>query len=470
MKTFCKPRTFNAGIHILLCTALCMLAMPQRARADRDTRRTPVVTAIEQVSPAVVNISTEQLVRERINPFGGFHDDFFSEFDDFFGGMGPMQERLRQTLGSGVIIDADGYVLTNAHVILQASKITVTLPDHREFDASVVGADPNIDLAILKIDVDDSLTVPKTGNAEDLMIGETVIAIGNPFGLEHTVTTGVLSAQNRSIQGSDGRTYNNFLQTDASINPGNSGGPLVNLDGEIIGINTAIYARAQGIGFAIPIDRAMRAVEELLESGEIKRAWVGIQVQGLTGSLSKQFGYAGSYGVLVTDVITGGPAADAGLQVGDIIMRVNDLPVHSAQEFYDKVTGFMVGERAALTVFSKGHESVINVSASSLPLDTAADIARQWLGIEVRGVDDEAVKSFKLAARDGVVVTAVRTGGLAHRTGIRQGDVIHQLGNIEISALQDFNKAVVLASERSSVLIMVQRGRTFYYTNIGTNR
>jgi len=447
-----------------------MLAMPQRARADRDTRRTPVVTAIEQVSPAVVNISTEQLVRERINPFGGFHDDFFSEFDDFFGGMGPMQERLRQTLGSGVIIDADGYVLTNAHVILQASKITVTLPDHREFDASVVGADPNIDLAILKIDVDDSLTVPKTGNAEDLMIGETVIAIGNPFGLEHTVTTGVLSAQNRSIQGSDGRTYNNFLQTDASINPGNSGGPLVNLDGEIIGINTAIYARAQGIGFAIPIDRAMRAVEELLESGEIKRAWVGIQVQGLTGSLSKQFGYAGSYGVLVTDVITGGPAADAGLQVGDIIMRVNDLPVHSAQEFYDKVTGFMVGERAALTVFSKGHESVINVSASSLPLDTAADIARQWLGIEVRGVDDEAVKSFKLAARDGVVVTAVRTGGLAHRTGIRQGDVIHQLGNIEISALQDFNKAVVLASERSSVLIMVQRGRTFYYTNIGTNR
>ena len=440
------------------------------AHADRDTRRTPVVVAIEKVSPAVVNISTEQLVRERVNPFGGLHDEFMREFDHFFDDMFPMQERLRQTLGSGVIIDEDGYILTNAHVILQASKITVTLPDHRECGATVVGADPNIDLAILKINVDAALPVPDVGESDDVMIGETVIAIGNPFGLEHTVTTGVLSAQNRSIQGSDGRVYNNFLQTDASINPGNSGGPLVNLDGELIGINTAIYARAQGIGFAIPIDRAMRAVDELLQYGEVKRAWIGVQVQSLTDALSRQFGFDGSYGVLVTDVMSGGPAQEAGLAVGDIVTRVNDLPVHSHTEFYAKATGLLVGETATLNVFRGGEEYEVNVVAEALPLDAAAGIAQQWLGVEVRAVDNAAIQDYRLATNEGVVVTAVRNNSLAYRTGIRRGDVIHQLGSVEIKSMEDYNKAVVLASEQASVLIMIQRGRTYYYTNIGTSR
>jgi serine protease Do len=454
---------------ILLCAVAGLALHPRPALADRDSRRTPVVSAIESVSPAVVNISTEQIVRESINPFGGFHNDFFSEFDDFFKDMFPTRERTRQTLGSGVIIDKDGYILTNAHVIMQASKITVAMPGSDGMEATVVGADPNIDLAILKIETGSPLPVPAIGRSDDLMIGETVIAIGNPFGLEHTVTTGVLSALNRSIQGGDGRVYNNFMQIDASINPGNSGGPLVNLDGEIIGINTAIYARAQGIGFAIPIDRAMRAVQELLESGEVKRAWLGLKVQDLTPRLAKQFGFDGSRGALVSDVIAGGPADNAGLKPGDIITRVNDQPAHTAQDFTNKVTGLLAGERANLSVFSNGRDKVVTVTAAPLPLDTAEDIARQWLGVEVREVSDEAVKTFRLAARDGVVVTAVRTGSLAHQTGIRQGDVIRQLGGIEIRAMRDFHKAVVLAAERASVLIVIQRGRTIYYTNIGTS-
>jgi serine protease Do len=459
-------------VRIAVVSLAIVLVAASMCRADVTSRRTPVVEAIESASPAVVNISTEQVVRQRYDPFGGFNDEFFQDFDDFFKdfqGTFPMQEYNRQTLGSGVIIDKVGYVLTNEHVIMQASKITVTLPDHREFEGELVGSDPNIDLAIVKINVDGNLPVAKMGSSDSLMIGETVIAIGNPFGLEHTVTTGVLSAKNRSIKGSDGRVYNDFIQTDASINPGNSGGPLIDLDGEVIGINTAIYAQAQGIGFAIPIDRAKRAITDLLAYGKVKQAWVGARVQELTPQLAKRFSFEGSYGALISETIEGSPADKAGLKSGDIVLEINSIPVRSTEDFYDKMSGLMVGEYARLKVFSDGAEKEIIVIAATLPLDSALDISKHWLGLDVEEVNDDNAGAYRLATSEGVVVVKVDPNGTAYKTGIREGDVIRQLGAVKVKTIDDYKEALVAASERYSAVILIQRGRNLYYTNIGTN-
>lgn len=444
------------------------------AVAKESNRRTPAVTAIEKSSPAVVNISTEQIVRERFDPFhgfGGFGDEYFKQFDDFFSDFGnpfPSRDYKRQTLGSGVIIDKKGYVLTNQHVIMQGSKITVTLPDHREFEGIVVGADTNIDLAIVKIDVKGELPVAAIGDSDSLLIGETVIAIGNPFGLEHTVTTGVLSAKNRSIKGSDNKVYNNFLQTDASINPGNSGGPLVNLDGEVIGINTAIYAEGQGIGFAIPINRAQRAISDLIKFGAVKRAWFGARAQELTPDLAETFGYKGSYGALVADILGGGPAEKAGLLRGDIIMEIENSVIHSVEDFYNRVSGSMIGEKLVLKIFRNGAEDKLTVAAGAPPVDTALDVASQWLGVKVAAVDAKSASLYKLRATEGVVVTEAVEKGPAFATGIRKGDVIRQFGEMTVANIEDFKMAVVLGSERPSVVVMIQRGMNLYRTAIGS--
>ena len=271
----------------LLLAFVTVLALRLAAHADvSPIRRTPVVEAVKRVSPAVVNISTETIVARQTSPFPAFRDPLFEEFfHDFFE---PRVERYKQTsLGSGVVIRPDGYILTNQHVVLRGSQIKVTLADDRDFEAQLVGADSDSDLAVLKVKTDTSLPYINMGDSDDLMIGETVIAIGNPFGLSHTVTTGVVSALGRSLKTGE-QTYYDFIQTDASINPGNSGGPLLNLSGDLIGINTAIYQKAQGIGFAIPINRARRIVTDLISYGEVHVPWVGAIVQDLTPELAAQ--------------------------------------------------------------------------------------------------------------------------------------------------------------------------------------
>jgi Do/DeqQ family serine protease len=411
-----------------------------------------------------VNISTEQIVQERVDPFSDFHhpfmnDDFFNDFFDSF----PSRDVTRQTLGSGVIISDEGYVLTNNHVISQASKITVALPGGQEFAGVLVGGDPNIDLAIVKIDAGDALPSVTLGDSDSLMIGETVIAIGNPFGLEHTVTTGVLSARNRSIKGGDGRVYNNFLQTDASINPGNSGGPLINIDGEVIGINTAIYAQAEGIGFAIPINRCKRVIADLIEYGEVKQAWVGVRAQELTGKLAGVFKFTGDYGVLVSDVLADDPD---GFKRGDIVTQINGTAVHSVEEFYDKLSGLLVDESMPVSVFRDGGARTINVMGRELPLDDALDIADQWFGVEVEEVTLDVARRLRIGAAGGVLVAGVRGDSLAQRVGLRADDIIHQFGAVPVKTINDFKKAVILASERPTAAILVQRGRMFYNSTI----
>ena len=297
-------------------------------------RETPVVNAVRKVGPAVVNISSQYEVRKRANPFSGFGmDPFFDSFFKDFFDPGLEQRYQRSSLGSGVIIDGKrGFILTNAHVIEKTGTIKIVLNDEREFEAQLVGADPDSDLAVLRIESKTPLPAIEMGNSDDLMIGETVIAIGNPFGFSHTVTTGVISALNRSIR-TDDRVFQDFIQTDASINPGNSGGPLLDINGDLIGINTAIYAKAQGIGFAIPINKARRIISDLIRHGEVIPAWIGIVVQDIDNKLAKYLKIPGSKGVIVKEVEKNSPAIEAGIREGDIVLSVGNKKIQSGQDF-----------------------------------------------------------------------------------------------------------------------------------------
>ena len=254
--------------------------------AENDNRRTPIVKAVERVGASVVNINTEEVAPAVRNPFRDSRNPFF---DQFFKEFFPSRDNNRRSLGSGVIIHPEGYILTNEHVVSKATIIKVTLIDKREFDARLVGSDIKSDLAVIKIETNENLPHVSLGRSDDLMIGETVIAIGNPFGLQHTVTTGIISALHRSIKGGGNRVYREFIQLDASINPGNSGGPLLNIEGSLIGINTAIFKQAEGIGFAIPINKAKRIINDLIRYGKVRRGWLGVSVQSITKEMLSFF-------------------------------------------------------------------------------------------------------------------------------------------------------------------------------------
>ncbi len=418
--------------------------------AQDANRRSPVVLAVERASPAVVSIIAAQVVERRSSPFSGnpFFDDFFRDFFE------PYQRRqTEQSLGSGVVIRPDGYVLTNEHVVVQAQKILVQLSDDRKLSARLVGADSDSDLAVLKVDDGKSLPYLPLGNSDDLMIGETVIAIGNPFGLSHTVTTGVVSALNRSLN-TDGRTYYDFIQTDASINPGNSGGPLLNIKGELIGINTAIYGKAQGIGFAIPISRAKRIVQELITHGTVEAPWVGVVVQTLTPELAYHFALKEKQGALVRGVESGSPAAKAGLQRGDVLLSLNGRPLHSAEEYMQREREFSSGDTLRLRVLRGQREEDIAVIASRFPQEKADELAWQLIGVSVT------------EGEDGVEVRKVRPGSPAARIGVEQGDMILGLSGAQTKSLSEFRRKMIDARLNQSALLSIARGRQLYHVTI----
>src|SRR5881397_2836057 len=344
----------------LLIAALALPAVAAAPGAESDpARRSLVVEAVEKASPAVVNVSTEQIVERHASPFPFPQDPFFEEFFRDF--VDPRPRRFKTTsLGSGVIVAADGTIMTNVHVVQRASRIQVTLIDQREFDAKLVGADADSDIAVLRVKAGGALPTVTLGTSTGVMIGETVIAIGNPFGLSHTVTTGVVSALDRSLR-SEERTYADFIQTDASINPGNSGGPLLDIRGELIGINTAIYGKAQGIGFAIPIDRARRVMRDLVSYGEVRRPWLGLVVQDLTPELAQHFGT--TKGVVVAEIEAESPAVSAGLTRGDVIVRVDGRDVHSREEFEQRIEAHGEGEHATLTLRRDGRDPLLELLA-----------------------------------------------------------------------------------------------------------
>jgi len=441
--------------------------LPGKTHPAGFPRENAVVKAVKKVSPAVVNISSQYEVIKRSNPFFDFGLDPFFEsfFKDFFE---PNYQRRykRNSLGSGVIIDGKrGYILTNEHVIARSAKITVTLRDEREFEAELVGAAPDFDLAVLRINFKEPLPAIQMGNPDDLMIGETVIAIGNPFGFSNTVTTGVISALNRSIQ-AENRIYRDFIQTDASINPGNSGGPLLNINGELIGINTAIYSKAQGIGFAIPINKAKRVIDDLVKYGEVQIAWIGLFAQDLDPRLARYFSVPEAKGVLIAEVTDHGPAQQAGLQAGNIITFVGNKRVTSKQAYYATTRDFAAGDIIPLTIWKDKKAYVVRPRSRTFPEELAEDLAYSLLGLRVEKISAARYLKFRVSAKSGVMLSELRPNSYLHQIGARPGDVIRKINEIAVKTLSDFNKGLIKYRQRESVVLLIQRGNQQYYVTV----
>jgi len=407
-------------------------------------RHSPVVDVVQKVAPAVVFIGTEQVVDRRMRG---------TPLQDLFLGDGRRPQRQTvQSLGSGVIIDPSGTIVTNDHVIRGASAVHVVLADGRQIDAEVVGADAQNDLAVLRVQSKTPLPAAKLGTSSDLMIGETVVAIGAPFGLTKTVTSGVLSAMGRSFKAND-QLYIDFLQTDTAINPGNSGGPLLNLDGEVIGINTAIFSGAQGIGFAIPVDKVRRIVQELKSFGKVRPAWVGINAMDLTAPVARKLGWERSDGVLVESVDPGSPAESAGVRASDVVEELGGSPVQDADEFQARVRGYPARAAMPLVLWRDGHQIPVTLIPVEFPATQADAFAWNRLGVKLE------------PSRGTLAVSSVRSDSQADGFGIEQGDLIVRLNNVALDSLNTFRDALISARHTRSVLLVVRRaGRNYLVT------
>ncbi len=421
-----------------------------------------VMQSANLAMPAVVNIYTEKKVKIDTGPFFPFFNDpFFRRFfgDRFFFQM--PREQIQRSLGSGVIVREDGYILTNNHVIKEADKIKVSLLDKRGFSAKVIGTDPKTDLALLKIDAD-NLPVLPLGDSDQLEIGQFVLAIGNPFGLSGTVTMGIVSAKGRAnLRIAD---YEDFIQTDAAINPGNSGGALINLKGELVGINTAIFSRSggyMGIGFAIPSNMAKAVMESLLKYGKVVRGWLGVSIQELTPELKKSFDYQGT-GVLVAEVLPETPAEKAGIKPGDIIVEYNGEKIESVFQLKNLVAETHPGTEAEIKIFREGKyltlkTKIAELKESSPAISSAPSSPSARLGMEVSELTPELRKSYNLpAGLEGVMITALEPGGRAERAGLKIGDVILKVNRTRVRTARDFWKAAE-ASGKNQILLWVWR-------------
>jgi serine protease Do len=386
---------------------------------------------------------------------------FENFFNDFFD-PGFERRYKRTSLGSGVIIDGKrGFILTNKHVILKSKTITVALKDGREFTAQIVGADSDSDLAVLRISSPTALPDITMGDSSNLMIGETVIAIGNPFGFSNTVTTGVISATNRSVR-TDDMVYHDFIQTDASINPGNSGGPLLNINGELVGINTAIYAKAQGIGFAIPINTAKRIVSDLIRYGEVIPAWIGITIQDIDEDLARYLKASAINGVLVKKAETVGPARKAGIREGDIILSMNTNDIASEKDFHRAMLALSAGEKIVITVWRDGKTKTVSVKTSAFPKELALDLAYDLLGISVENLSTKNRYIYKALAKQGVLISDVNRQSFLAHIGAKPGDVIRQIDDIPIKNIKDFEQAIIKYRQKNSLVMVLQRGDQLY--------
>ena len=452
---------------IILAVWVWGYVVPDQVPAHELSRETAVVKAVREASPAVVNISSAYEVRKRSNPFSGFGlNPFFEEFfSDFFD---PRFERRQQhtSLGSGVIIDGEkGLILTNDHVIQKTGTIRVILQNELEFEALIVGADPDSDLAVLKIQSKNLLPEVKMGSSDDLMIGETVIAIGNPFGFSHTVTTGVISAVNRSIR-TDDRVFHDFIQIDASINPGNSGGPLLNINGNLIGINTAIYAKAQGIGFAIPISKARKIIADLIQYGEVKQAWIGITAQEMDEKLASYLDVPGKTGIIVKSVESKSPAEKAGLKESDIILSMNTKKINSVGQYESLVKSLAAGDSLKVHFWRNGKKKNVTLKTKLFPLELADELAFKLLGIQVEDLTTRLRRKYRIGTRQGVVISRVNKKSYLARIGAEPGDVIRQIDDVTIQREEDFKKAIIKFRRKNSVVLLLQRGDQGYYITV----
>jgi serine protease Do len=420
----------------------------------------------EKVAPSVVNLTISKKVKGAIfhfpSPFRP-GDPFGDSFKGFEQTPVPRTER---GVGSGVIISSDGYVLTNNHVVADADEIAVRLLDKRKFKGKVIGRDPKTDLALVKVDSDEPLPAAVLGDSDAARVGDWVVAVGNPFGLDHTVTAGIVSAKGRTLAGA----YDDFIQTDASINPGNSGGPLLNLQGEVIGINAQIMAVGRGIGFAIPVNLAKKIVPDLKTKGHVARGWLGVGIQDLTPEMARHFGLENEKGALVASVTSGGPADKAGIRRADVIVSYDGKPIRESHDLPILVASTKIGERVEVKVLRDGKPRVFKVEIGRLAEEHVAlggedggDERR--LGLVVQPITPQTARKMEIEDTEGVIVVRVEPDSPAGEAGIRRGDIIREVNQEPVKSPRQLADKVRLAGEKS-VLLLVERGGDPLYVAI----
>lgn len=455
-----RRTTWGLFVGVAVLGAVLLGAAPDVGAQDVYTGN-PVVKIAREAFPAVVNIDTEKMVTRSPFPFGDdpLFREFFGEQGKRFSDIVPMRGA-----GSGFLVTADGYILTNNHVVAEADKITVTLSTGKEYPAKLVGRDPTFDLAVVKIDARD-LPILALGDSDKLEVGEWVAAIGNPFGLEHTITVGVISAKNRNIHARD-VNFQGFLQTDAAINPGNSGGPLLDLTGKVVGINTAIIPYAQGIGFAIPVNMAKQVMDDLVNFGKVRRGWLGIYLQPVTEEIADAYGLKNTEGALVSDVLGDSPAFRAGLQRGDVIVALDGQALKNHQDLSFAVRKHLAGDEVTLAVMRRGERKEIRVRLGELPGQAEASspdggVMEEKLGVAVTPTDNALRSKYNLGDQKGMVVTEVKRGTPAERLGIREGDLVLEANGMPVPDEASWNKALGKGN-KGVVLLIFREGRTFF--------
>jgi len=486
MRTDMSRRGLSLGRCSLLCLAILVvlagsvvcLGQDQESIATLRRLGKAFASIAEKASPAVVSIKAEKTITQQYSgydewPFGEPWDPFSEDFFDFFfrrriPRQRPRQRQYRTTAqGSGFIITPDGYILTNNHVVGQADAVEVELLDGRTFNAEIVGTDPDTDVAVIKIDAKD-LKYLEMADSDELEVGEWVLAIGNPLGLSHTVTAGIVSAKHRS--GFNLATIENFIQTDAAINFGNSGGPLINLDGKVVGINTAIVGAAGniGIGFAIPINMARHVYEQLIKTGKVERGFLGVLPQDMDAEMAKAFGLEGTKGVLIPQVEEGSAADKAGLQHNDVILEVNGEPVESAADLRNRIAMLKPGSKVELTIWRNGKRKKVTAVLGRRQSEQAGGGALspqtlEQLGFTVRNLTDELARRYGYEGENGVIVDSVEPGSQAARVGIVTGALIKEVNRQPVRNTKEFNEAIRQASKEGTVLLLVKRDwYTFY--------
>jgi serine protease Do len=468
---------YAAGILFLGLISVAFLSPQVGSESKKTHDITGMVPSFadlaESITPAVVNISTVSTVKIPGNPFQFFFgqqergqlDDYLRKF---FGDI-PERELKQRSLGSGVIIDRMGYILTNYHVVQRAEEITVRLSDGREFKAKVIGRDSKTDLSLIKVSSPaQNLPFLPLGDSDKMRVGDWVLAVGNPFGLAHTVTSGIISATGRVIGTGP---YDNFLQTDAPVNPGNSGGPLVNLRGEVVGVTTAIVATGQGIGFAIPSNIAKTIIAQLRETGRVIRGWIGVSVQKVTPEIAESFGMKEPGGALVGDVVSGGPAEAAGIRRGDVILSFNGKSIKNMSDLPLTVAQSSVGSTVPVTIVREGKEMTVNLKIAEMQEEKTGTSTKKAVrdsdfGMSVENITPRLQKKYGLTDKTGVVVVDVVQGGAADEAGIEEGDVIQEANRKPVKDADAFRAAAGKARKDSMLLLFVKRGKMTFYASI----
>ena len=467
MKPFSK---MSVVVSVVVALALCTLITV--ANTAQGANEFPSLTGlVKELKPTVVNISTTKVVRSPMDDFFRGRDmpDFFGDdfFRRFFGDRNQQREFKQRSLGSGFIIDKEGYIITNNHVVEQANEIKVKLSNEKEYDAKVIGTDPKTDLALIKIKTAGELPVARLGDSDKLEVGEWVVAIGNPFGLEQTVTTGIISAKGRVIGAGP---YDDFLQTDASINPGNSGGPLFNLKGEVVGINTAIVAGGQGIGFAIPINLAKGLLPQL-KKGHVVYGYLGVMIQDITPELAKSFGLKEAKGVLISDVLKDSPAQKGGVIKGDVVLEYDGKRVEERTQFVKLVGNTQVGKKVKVVVWRNKDQKAFWVTIGEVAekkiaqgkTAPGAEESNTW-GFAVQEVGRAMAEKVGLPDDTGVMITEVEPGSAAQQKGLQAGDVIIEIEHSPIKGLAEFRKQIEPYKKKKSLLLTVRQKANEYHT------